>query len=153
MLKERIKVLKEFLIAKGFYTLEEIEGLDKRGYIYQSEFNNNCIEVYGVEYLVLTNEEANNLTWYEIIDNLWKLKFEFLAKVTGLDKNIFSNIFKTNTREVTQQAFKALIKSTCGLDELYAKCLEANGNNRGAFLSYANGREEVQGDYCIYKVN
>jgi len=91
------------------------------------------------EYLVCSDEMADQQAKGEILSNLWAFKADFLASETGLPSEAFSCMQEKMSKDCNE-AVRALVKSTCGEDSLVDAAVSANG--RGHFLaSYDN--EEI----------
>lgn len=89
------------------------------------------------EYLVCSDEQADENVKGEILSNLWAFKADFLSSVTGLDSVVFKKL--ADLSEGSNEAVVALVKSTCGLDHLVEQAIAADG--RGHFLASYNGEE------------
>lgn len=137
-MNNRIKALADFL---G----ESVENLRDNG--------NNYVQVIdGFEYLVLTDEEANEKTQEYIEDSLWAFNAEFILDTCGL--NCGSNVSRS-LRKIQEDSYegcndfiRALVDGTCGIDEFIAQAILADG--RGHFLSSYDDEEGEQDGYFIY---
>ena len=137
-MKAKIKALAEYL---G----ESAENLRDNG--------DNCYQVVdGMEYLVLTDEEAAEMARADIEDSLWAFNAEFILNICGLDSN--SNVVHSLRKmqeascEGCNDFICAIVNGTCGIDEFVAQAILADG--RGPFLSTYDGEEGEQDDYYIY---
>ena len=103
-------------------------------------------------YLILTDDEADESVAEHIQDSLWAFKPSFLASVTGVDESVFQAIQTNNKCEDNNYAIRAIVVSTCGLDELIEEAVKWDG--RGHFLSLYDGEEnELPGGLYIYRIN
>ena len=134
----KIKALADFL---G----EPVENLRNNG--------NNYVQVVdGFEYLVLTEEEADQVAQEYIEDSLWAFNAEFILDTCGLDSS--SNIIRSLRKmqegscEGCNDFIRALVDGTCGIDEFVNQAILADG--RGHFLSSYDGEEGEQDGYFIY---
>ena len=134
----RIKALAEYL---G----ESVENLRNNG--------NNYVQVVdGLEYLVLTEGEANELAAAYIANSLWVFNAEFILEVCGLysESNVTRSLrmMQEGSCEGYNAFIRALVDGTCGLDRFVQEAIDADG--RGHFLSSYDGEEGEQGEYFIY---
>ena len=135
---DRIKALAAFL---G----ESVENLHENGGIYFQV-------VDGMEYLVLTDGEADQMSQEYIEDSLWSFNADFILDTCELDSS--SNVSRS-LRKMQEEScegcndfIRALVEGTCGIDEFVNQAVLADG--RGNFLSSYDGEEEEQGGYFIY---
>ena len=134
----KIKALAEFL---G----ESVENLRDNG--------NNCYQVIdGLEYLVLTDKEADEQARADIEESLWAFNAEFILDTCGLDSNpnVIDSLRKMqeDSCEGCNDFIRALVDGTCGIDEFVAQAILVDG--RGNFLSTYDGEEGEQDGYFIY---
>ena len=134
----RIKALADFL---G----ESVETLRDNG--------NNCYQVGdGMEYLVLTDEEADEWARTDIEDSLWAFNAEFILDTCGLDSgsDVVHSLRKMQEAscEGCNDFIRALVDGTCGIEEFAEQAILADG--RGHFLSSYDGKEGEQDGYYIY---
>ena len=134
----KIKALADFL---G----ESVENLRDNG--------SNYIQVVdGLEYLVLTEEEADQVVQEYIEDSLWAFNAEFILETCGFDSgsNVTNSLRKMQEEscEGCNDFIRALVDGTCGIDEFVDQAIIADG--RGHFLSSYDGEEEEQDGYFIY---
>ena len=135
---DRIKALAAFL---G----ESVENLHENGGIYFQVVN-------GLEYLVLTDGEADQMSQEYIEDSLWAFNADFILDTCGLDS---SSIVSRSLRQIQEDSCEgcndfihALVDGTCGIDEFVNQAIDADG--RGHFLSSYDGEEGEQDGYFIY---
>jgi hypothetical protein len=117
----------------------------------EARYGDNQFDADGAEYLVLTDEEADNKAKEYILDSLWAFNASFLAGETGIDEDVFTAISNNNKCESNNDAISSLIKGTCGFDSLVESAVCADG--RGHFMSSYDGEENEQGDFFIYRTN
>ena len=101
------------------------------------------------EYLVLTDDEADERAAECVLESLWACNASFLSGETGLPEEAFK--FAEEMCEGANDAIEAMVKATCGLDKLVAVAIGCDG--RGHFLSGYDGNESEAGDYYIYRTN
>ena len=112
---------------------------------------NNIFELdNGEEYLVLTDDEADEYATSEIEDMLWAFNPDFLASYTGLHKAVFEAL--AEGYETSNEAIMALINNAGSMDEFVQESIDADG--RGHFVANYDGEEiELENDYYAYRVN
>ncbi len=119
----------------------------------------NLIEVepydesnYNNDYLVLTDEEADEKAKEYILDTVWAFKPSFLADETGIDVEVFDAIQNNGRCESNNKAILSMIDDEDGFVE---SAISADG--RGHFLSGYDGNENeetVEGEiFYIYRQN
>ncbi len=101
------------------------------------EEGNNYFEVNGDEYLVLTDEEADEEVKNYIKESLWAFIPEFLSANTGMSKKVFEKLYGMCGEG--NEAILAIVEGTCGLDKLIKEAILADG--RGSFLATYDGIE------------
>lgn len=142
---ERLEALKAYL-TKGDYPETEISDINQVGY------QENAFEVFGNEYLVLTDDEADELCKEQIEDSLWAFNAEFIAGYT--------------LKSLSDSAIKAIKKcqeSLCEDANDLIDCLihrksqfikdAISSDGRGHFLSSYDGEENEEGKFFIYRIN
>jgi hypothetical protein len=95
---------------------------------------------YTDDWLVLTDEEADEEVFEQVIQMLWAFNSSFLAGETGLDEDVFKAL-QEPISEVNNDAIRNLIDSTCGIDEFVMAASDLEG--RGYFLNQYDGEEKV----------
>ena len=112
---------------------------------------NNMFELdNGEEYLVLTDQEADEYATDEIENMLWAFNADFLASYTGLHKAVFEAL--AEGYENSNEAIMALINNAGSMDDFVQECIDADG--RGHFVANYDGEEiELENDYYAYRVN
>jgi hypothetical protein len=128
-------------------------GCRKRG-ISTDNWDDSLFSSYGrKEYLVLTDEEANERAKEYIRESLWTFNSTFLSCQTGIDSLVFEKLSKLY--ESGNEAILSIVEQTVGLDGLVEDAIACDG--RGHFLNHWDGTEdeiEWKGDYLyIYRVN
>lgn len=117
--------------------------------INQSSYNENLFEYGNQEYLVLTDEEADEEVKEYIKETLWAFNASFLADETDMPKEIFEAL--QPKCEGANEAILKLVEKTCGLDEFVESAVQSDG--RGHFLSTYDGEENEEEKYFIYRTN
>lgn len=118
-----------------------------------SSYDKNLFEYGNQEYLVLTDNEADERCKEQIEESLWAFNTDFILE--------HSNLSEWNER--TKQAFKKMQSELCedaneivkaiitDLDEFVSDAIAADG--RGHFLAGYDGEENEQDKYFIYRTN
>jgi len=106
-------------------------------------------------YIVCTDEEADDLAYNNIVDSLWAFTPSFLAGETGIDIEVFEALAANGKCESNNDAVASLINSTCGVAEFVDSAVGADG--RGHFIAHYDHEEhEVKvgnKTFYIYRVN
>lgn len=146
-MNERIDALREFLMSEGY--IKESEELTY-------EVEDNCFSTSFGEYLVLTDDEAEEKAKEEIRQTLWAFNPEFILKHTKAyenttnyeDEAIIEALKEVQSRicESANELVYALIND---FDEFCEDAIDADG--RGHFLSYYDGKEYESDNFYIYR--
>lgn len=142
MENEKIKELAEFL------------GCDE-GDITVSNWNNRVFEFGNEEYLVVTDEEADEEATSRIEQCIWAFNAEYILDECAIDYNesAISSLQEMQNRccESCNPFLSSLIESTCGLDCFIQEAISCDG--RGHFLASYDGKENKAGCYYVYRLN
>lgn len=107
------------------------------------------------DYLVLTDEEADEKAKEYITDSLWAFNPSFLASMTDFDEEIFQAIADNGKCESNNDVIYNTIQKTCGINDFVEAAVQADG--RGHFMSSYDGNENeetVHGEtFYIYRQN
>ena len=104
----------------------------------------------GTEYIVYTDEEADQVALDYIKDTLWAFNASWLASYTGLHEAVFEAL--SEGYENSNEAIMALINNAGSMDEFVQESIDADG--RGYFVANYDGEEiELENDYYAYRVN
>lgn len=105
------------------------------------------------DYLVLTDDEANEKAKEYILDTLWAFNANFIVSECGLDYALIDmiEIYKKEKCKSANDAISSLIEKTCGLDTFVESAISVDG--RGNFLNTYDDKEIASGDYFIYRIN
>ena len=122
----------------------------------ENEVKENSWGTYGTgngnEYMVLTDDEADEKVYEEIENSLWAFNAEFIIGMCGLNCGVESlRTMQENSCEDCNDFIRAIIKGRCGMRCFVESAIESDG--RGHFISYYDGKENENGDYFIYRVN
>lgn len=128
------------------------EFLDVKENEVEENSGGNYSTINSDEYLVLTDDEANEKVYEEIENSLWAFNAEFIIEMTGLNSGVKSlRTMQENSCEDCNDLIRAIIDGTCGMDYFVKSAIESDG--RGHFISYYDGEENEKGEYFIYRVN
>lgn len=137
-MNERIEALKRFLINEDY--IEESEELT-----YQEE--DNCFDTSVGEFLVLTDDEADEKVKEEIRQLLWAFNPDFILQHTKAYENTTEYEDKAIIEALKEvQGKNALIND---FDEFCEDAIDEDG--RGHFLSYYDGIEYESDHFYIYR--
>lgn len=118
----------------------------------ESRYDESLFESGSREYLVLTDEEADERAADYIKQSLWAFNPEFIASHTSVDlsKRAIMALAKMQSElcEDANDLVEALISD---LDEFIKDAIGADG--RGHFLNTYDGYENEEGDFFIYRIN
>jgi len=131
------------------FSLEESEAVD---FLTFCQDNYNEVTDLDEDYLVLTDDEADDKAKENILDSLWAFNPNFLASATGIDSEVFEAIQGNGSCESNNDAILRLVDDE---DALVEEAISWVG--RGHFLSHYDGEENsatVNGtEYFIYRQN
>lgn len=119
--------------------------------ISQSELLENCFDAGGLgDFLVLTDEEADEKTKEVIKDSLWAFNSEFIFNFLGLDLG-GAKAFAEMQGKMCESC-NDIVLSMLGdrVDDFIRKAILADG--RGHFLSGYDGQEHESGEFFLYRV-
>ena len=110
---------------------------------------------YNNDYLVLTDEEADEKAKEYILDSLWAFNASFIAYHTDLDEEVIQAIHDNGKCESNNDTIHNLIKKLGDIDDFVSDAISADG--RGHFMSSYDGNENeetVNGTtFYIYRLN
>ncbi len=98
------------------------------------------------EYLILTDEEADQSAEDYIKDSVWAFTPSFLAEHTGIDEEIFEML-----QDKFESSNEVITNSIKDMAEFIADAIGRDG--RGHFISSYDGEEEELNDFFIYRIN
>ena len=141
---ERLNALADFLEV-DVNELEESNYYDN-GYAYGNQ-----------EYLVLTDEEADEKAREEIEQTLWAFNTDFILRHCStygeMDCYEFEQAEKALRKAQAEccESLNGLVKALIeDMEDFVEDAIMSDG--RGHFISYYDGYENEQGDYYIYRV-
>ncbi len=128
--------------ALAKYLDVDVEDIEEQSY-------NEDLFVHGsAEFLVYTDEEADEAVKESIKETIFGFYPSFLAGETGLPQEVFKALSNCSGGN---EAVLALVEKTCGLGSFVETAVSKDG--RGHFLSSYDGTEDAEGDYFIYRTN
>ena len=120
--------------------------------IKEQSWSDSEFEAEGGDWLVLSDQEADERVQEQLKESLWTFRAEFIASHSrnGLSDECIKALKKMQGElcESANPIIEALIED---LDAFYAYALESDG--RGHFLSSYDGEEIEAGEYFIYRTN
>jgi hypothetical protein len=139
MKNSKIEVLAKFLQV-------EVEDLTV------TKYDENTFEIGKKEYMILTEEEAQEKAKEYILSSIWAFNADFIiehSKVLDFD-DASRSIIKA-IQEQCESGNEAMKKLIDDIDEFIDDAISTDG--RGHFMSSYDGNEEQEGDYFIYRIN
>ena len=103
-------------------------------------------ELGNKEYLVLTDEEANNWAKEYIRETVWAFSSWFLSQHTDIDEEIIQHL-----QDKCEGANELLLRSIIDFDAFVDEAISIDG--RGHFMSSYDGHENELNELFIYRVN
>jgi len=135
--EEKLKALAKFLNC-------EVEDLN------EVKWDENTAELGNQQYLVLTDEEADEYATNYILDSLWSFNSAFIIEHSKLPYEA-KEMLETFQREKCESANETVLALIDNIDGFIEDAIGTDG--RGHFLSSYDGEENEEGDYYIYRVN
>ena len=119
----------------------------------KSGYDENTFDHSTGEYLVLTEDEADEKTKEYILDSLWAFNTDFILSHSNIEyaSDRVEKAFQKMQSELCEDANEIVKAIITDLDEFVQDAIEADG--RGHFLSGYDGEENEQGEYFIYRIN
>lgn len=111
---------------------------------------NYCFEYGKKEYLVLTDEEAEEKAKEYILDSAWAFNKSFLNAQSEAIAEMDDETFRV-IQERCESANKAILAMIDDKDSFVNDAIASDG--RGHFLSGYDGEENEQNGYYIYRIN
>ena len=109
------------------------------------------------DYMVLTDEEADDLCAEYIEDSLWAFNANFILSECGLDMSGADSLrsMQEKSCESANDFILSLVEKTCGIESFIESAVAADG--RDHFMSSYDGEEiecQIDGQYLyIYRIN
>ena len=116
-----------------------------------SDHQNGVFEHDGEEFLVLSDEEADEMVKEYILDSVWAFRADFLAShlKDGVDQEVIELIQSNGKCESNNSAILSLIED---VDHFVHDAIISDG--RGHFISSYDGEEiELNQNFFAYRVN
>ena len=113
------------------------------------EYSDGRYDIDGIDYLVLTDSEADEKVEEYVENTLWAFSPRFLSSVTGVDESVFEAIQDNGRCEDNNGAIMSILYATkTSISEVAGEAISRDG--RGHFLSSYDGEEievYVDGEY------
>jgi hypothetical protein len=117
-----------------------------------SVYDDKVFDACGGQYLVLTDDEADEQAEQYIRETLWAFRAEFIAShsTSGWSNDCVEALEKMQGElcESANPIIEALIKD---MDHFVSDAISSDG--RGHFLSQYDGEENEEGEFYIYRTN
>lgn len=115
-------------------------------------YDADTFEINDREYLVLTDDEADERAKQYILDSVWAFNTNFIiSNSSALDYDDASEAVVKAIGEQCESGNEAMKKLIDNLDEFVDDAITADG--RGHFMNSYDGEEYEQDDYYIYRIN
>lgn len=131
-MNNKIKTLAQFIECE----VDEIERI----------YGASTFEHGNREYLVLTDEEADERAKEYIEESIWAFYSSFLAKHTNIDEEIIKHL-----QDKCEGANDVLLNAVKDINDFVNDAIGCDG--RGHFISSYDGNEEELNDLYIYRTN
>lgn len=117
-----------------------------------SDYDSNTFEIGAQEYLVLTDEEADERAREYILDTLWAFRSSYFLNFLGMCDAYASKALEKIQEGACESANPLLLAMIKGReDEFVEDAISADG--RAHFLNTYDGHEYEEGGYFIYRMN
>lgn len=103
------------------------------------------------EYLVLTDEEADERAKEYILDSAWAFRYEFLCGHSEAIAEIPQKEYEDMAGRLCESFNKAVLAMIEDKEHFVRDAISCDG--RGHFLSQYDGEENEEGEYFIYRIN
>jgi len=117
-----------------------------------TKYDENNFEIGEKEYMILTEEEAQEKAKEYILDSIWAFNADFIiehSKVLDFD-DASQSIIKA-IQEQCENGNEAMKKLIDDIDTFIEDAINADG--RGHFMNSYDGNEAQDGEYFIYRIN
>ncbi|MEM1451101.1 MAG: hypothetical protein AAGI22_18425 [Planctomycetota bacterium] len=120
--------------------------------VQEAAYGENVYDADGGEWLVLTDEEADEAAREAIRESVWAFRPEFVAVYVpdGIDADTLQAI-QGERCEDANAPILALIEAGSGFEDFASDAIAADG--RGHFLSNYDGEEREAGEFYVYRTN
>lgn len=152
---DKLNALKAHLIENEGFTAEELE-TETEDTTYNENWN--TFEIAGREYLVLTEDEADDRARTEILGSLWAFNQDFILHHTEFyntsteaEDDVFCASLEKMQGQLCESANEIVRALIADLDAFVTDAIDADG--RGHFISWYDGEEIESGAYFIYRTN
>lgn len=152
LLNEKYEALKSFLVEQNEATYNDFtENVDA---VYNDSWD--TFELFGNEYKVLTDEEADETAEDYIKDSLWAFNAEFILDHANINntERAYNDIVEAfrKMQETLCESANPLVEALIGdIDQFVYDAVEADG--RGHFISFYDGEEHESENFYIYRTN
>lgn len=116
-----------------------------------STYNEQLFEVGNEEYLVLSDDEANDRCREQILESAWAFNYSFLCSHSEAISEIPDKDFKEIQGKLCESFNKAVLAMIDDKDHFVDDAILSDG--RGHFLSGYDGEENEVYEFYIYRTN
>ncbi|MEE8382197.1 MAG: hypothetical protein V3R78_10045 [Thermodesulfobacteriota bacterium] len=113
-------------------------------------YDAGIFDAEGCEYMVLTDDEADQKAADYIRETVWAFNADFIAGQSNIDYDAVVTMVKA-LQDKCEGANDAITALIVNMDEFIDDAIGADG--RGHFMSSYDGEENEQGEYFIYRLN
>ncbi len=118
--------------------------------ITQSKYDECTFDVGSREYLVMTDDEADEKAAEQIKDSAWAFNSSFLASYCDLPEEVFTAM-QGKCEGANDAITKLIERSEGGMDGFIEEAISADG--RGHFLNTYDGNEDEAGEFYVCRIN
>jgi hypothetical protein len=123
---------------------------EKKRDITVTTYDDNTYDAPGAEYMVLTDEEADEKCAENIKESLWAFNASFIIQNSDLPMEA-EEMIQTFQREKCEGANETIEAMINDIDEFIEAAVSADG--RGHFMNSYDGNEDESAGFYIYRVN
>lgn len=116
-----------------------------------TRYDEDTFDAPGGDYMVLTDEEANQKARDYILDSAWAFNKSFLNGHSEAISNIPDKDYNEMAGRLRESFNKAVLAMIDDEESFIDDAIASDG--RGHFLSTYDSEENEQGEYFIYRVN
>jgi hypothetical protein len=114
------------------------------------KYDDRLLSADGNDYLVMTDDEANDAVRFNVEESAWAFNAEFIAGHTKIGLNAKAvEALKKMQAELSEDANDLVLAMIDDLDHFAKDAVKSDG--RGHFLSGYDGEEIESGEFFIYR--
>jgi hypothetical protein len=141
-MKTKLQTITEFLQSEhGDFDIAEQVTQAK----YDLHYEGDTFDFNAQEYMVLTEEQADEVARGYIENTVWAFVPSFLERHTGIDEGIFEAL-----QDKCESVNDLILNSIKDIEEFVDDAIDEDG--RAHFINSYDGNEEEFNDYLIYRM-